>query len=297
MPGVPVISVEQMRQWEQATWAAGAKEADVIEKVGRAVARRLESLTKPGDTVLILAGSGHNGDDARAAAPHLREHRKVILVDVTSPKGAGVEIAAALKSPPAWIVDGLFGIGLNRPLDNDWQELINAINGAGVPILAVDTPSGLNAATGQAEGSAIKATITLAIGAPKTGLLGAVSVGRIEVADDIGLAPCPFETDLRWTLPKDFLHLPPPRELNTNKGTFGHAAIVAGSVGYHGAAVLASHGALRARFCRSRVSTSPSPRNLKRPWSNPGRRERCSRPLAPRPSMDPAWRRLTFPRL
>lgn len=235
-----------MRQWEEASWAAGARESEVIEQVGRAVARRLEELTQPGDSILLLAGPGHNGDDARAAAPHLTG-RRIVLMDVTDPKSAAPEFAAALKAPPAWIVDGLFGIGLNRPLDSDWQELINAINGAGIPIFAVDTPSGLNAATGQTEGAVIQATITLTVGAPKSGLIGSPHAGRLEVAAEVGLAPCPCEGDLRWTLPKDFARLPPPRIVNTNKGTFGHAAIVSGSLGYHGAAILASHGALRAQ--------------------------------------------------
>ena len=218
----------------------------MIANVGRAVAQRLEKLTKPGDTILLLAGSGHNGDDARAAVPHLGD-RQAVIINITEPKAAMPEIAAALKTPPAWIVDGLFGIGLNRPLDSDWQALIHAINAAEIPVLAVDTPSGLNAATGKTEGAAIQATITLTVGAPKTGLIGSPFVGRLEVASDVGLVPCPCEGELRWTLPSDFARLPPPRAVDTNKGTFGHVAIVAGSVGYHGAAVLASHGALRAQ--------------------------------------------------
>jgi NAD(P)H-hydrate epimerase len=69
----------------------------------------------------------------------------------------------------------------------------------------------------------------------------------LEVAADVGLVPCPCESELRWTLARDFAQLPPPRLADTNKGTFGHVSIIAGSLGYHGAAVLASHGALRAQ--------------------------------------------------
>jgi hydroxyethylthiazole kinase-like uncharacterized protein yjeF len=246
MFGVPVITVEQMRQWEKAAWDASVKESDVIANVGRAVGQRLMQLTRPGDAILLLAGRGHNGDDARAAVAHVRD-RQIILIDVTEPKSTTQEIATALKTPPAWIVDGLFGIGLDRPLDDDWQALINAVNAAEIPVFAVDTPSGLNAATGKSEGAAIQATITLTIGAPKTGLIGSPFVGRLEVASDVGLVSCPCDGELRWTLPSDFTRLPPPRAVDTNKGTFGHVAILAGSVGYHGAAVLASHGALRAQ--------------------------------------------------
>jgi hydroxyethylthiazole kinase-like uncharacterized protein yjeF len=251
------LSVEQMRQWEQATWAAGVKNTDVIEKVGQVIARRMEKLTRPGDSILFLAGPGHNGDDARAAIPHLAD-RRVVLIEVKDPKTAAAEFSDAVKSPPAWIVDGLFGIGLNRPLDADWQQFIAGVNASGIPIFAIDTPSGLNAQTGQPEGAAVQASITLSVGAPKTGLIGSSLVGRLEVADNVGLIPCPIESDMRWTLPGEFTHLPPPREVNSNKGTYGHAAIISGSVGYHGAAVLASHGALRAQPGLVSIFTIPN---------------------------------------
>ena len=61
------------------------------------------------------------------------------------------------------------------------------------------------------------------------------------------MAPCPVESDVQWTLAEDFAGYPPPRAAATHKGTYGHLAIVAGSLGYHGAAVLAARGAQRAR--------------------------------------------------
>ena len=72
-------------------------------------------------------------------------------------------------------------------------------------------------------------------------------VGRLEVAPEIGLAPCPIRDEWLWTLPEDFVGFPPPRPAAGHKGTFGHLAIVAGSKGYHGAAVLAARGAARSR--------------------------------------------------
>ena len=246
MSGVPVISVEQMREWERATWAAGVKASDVILQVGQAIARRMQELAAPAERILFLAGAGHNGDDARAAVAALGEQR-AMLVDVPEPGRGLADFAAALKSEPSWIVDGLFGIGLNRPLDSDWRALIDAVNAASLPVLAVDTPSGLNAATGRPEGAAVNATITLTVGAPKRGLIGAPCVGRLEVAANVGLILCPHESELRWTLPQDFKGLPPRRAVESHKGTYGHAALIAGSLGYHGAAVLATQGALRAQ--------------------------------------------------
>jgi NAD(P)H-hydrate epimerase len=72
-------------------------------------------------------------------------------------------------------------------------------------------------------------------------------VGRLEVALDVGLAPCPHRSELQWTVPGDFAGYPPARAAATHKGSYGHLAIVAGSLGYHGAAVLASRGAQRAQ--------------------------------------------------
>lgn len=246
---VPVISVAQMREWEKASWSAGGTVPDVIDKVGRAIARRLESLAKPSERILFLAGKGHNGDDVRAARGHLSLGRGAILLDVIDPaQGLGKFLEIVGGGGFSWIVDGLFGIGLDRPLDAGWQKLIEAVNDANLPILAVDVPSGLNAETGGVEGAAITAAITLTVGAPKRGLLKAAQwVGRLEVLSDIGLVPCPVDSELNWTVGNDFARLPPRRPVESNKGTFGHLAIYAGSFGYHGAAVLAGHGALRAR--------------------------------------------------
>ena len=246
---VPVISVEQMRAWELATWAGGQTESAVIALVGARLARRALTLTKPGDTILLLAGKGHNGDDARAMRPHLGG-REVKQIEVREPAAARAELERALQLPPALIVDGLFGIGLFRPLDEDWQKLIAKVNGSRCRVLAVDVPSGLDADTGHALPDAIRATVTLTVGTPKRGLLAvhaAPFVGRLEAATDVGLIPCPCAGERHWVLPEDFSDFPPARPVDGHKGTFGHAALVAGSLGYHGAAVLAARGTQRAR--------------------------------------------------
>ncbi|HEY0551166.1 MAG TPA: NAD(P)H-hydrate dehydratase [Verrucomicrobiae bacterium] len=246
---VPVISVAQMREWEVATWASGQTETAVIARVGAYLARRALALTRQGDSIVLLAGRGHNGDDVRAMQPHLRE-RSVRLINVNEPVAALAELGSALQQSPTLIIDGLFGIGLSRPLADDWQRLIAGVNDARCRVLAVDVPSGLDVETGRPLPAAIRATLTITIGAPKRGLLvpsAAAFVGRLEVAEDVGLVPCPSNGELQWTLPKDFAGHPPARPSDGHKGTFGHAAIIAGSIGYHGAAILAARGAQRAR--------------------------------------------------
>ena len=246
---VPVITIAQMREWENATWASGQTEAEVIRQVGKRIAQTAMTMTRPGDAILILAGKGHNGDDARAARGHLPD-RQVEVFDVGSPERDLPKLEAALHTRPVLIIDGLFGIGLDRPLDDGWQRFLTAVNESKIPVLAVDVPSGLNADSGELQGAAIQAAVTLTIGAPKIGMLepGARSwVGRLEVADDVGLIACPHRGDLNWTLADDFAGFPPRREVEGHKGSFGHLGIIAGSFGFHGAAVLAARGAQRAQ--------------------------------------------------
>jgi len=147
-------------------------------------------------------------------------------------------------------VDGLFGIGLSRPLDGPWKKIISTVNQSKIPVLAVDVPSGLNADTGEPQGAAIKAAVTLTVGAPKIGMLRQSAwrfVGRLEVAEDVGLIPCPLKGELNWMLPGDFAGFPPRRGVAGHKGSYGHLAIIAGSFGFHGAAVLAARAAQRAQ--------------------------------------------------
>jgi ADP-dependent NAD(P)H-hydrate dehydratase / NAD(P)H-hydrate epimerase len=245
---LPVITVEEMRAWEEASWRADRKESEVIATVGRIVAERALKMTKDNDRILVLAGKGNNGNDARAAIGHLLK-RKVKLVDVNDPAAAFNEVAHLIEKRPL-LIDGLFGIGLNRPLSPGWVRLIERINAAELQILAIDVPSGLNATTGKPEGAAIRASVTLTVGAVKRAMLAQSAwdyVGRLEVAPEIGLIPCTVDarsSELLWAMESDFAEFQRrQRPASSHKGTFGHVAILAGSLGYHGAAVLAARGA------------------------------------------------------
>ncbi len=257
---IPAISIAQMREWEKPSWAASKSEADVIRQVGKIVARETLHLTQPNDSILILAGKGHNGDDARCARGHLGD-RRVQLLEVTNAETDLPKLESALGSRPDWIIDGLFGIGINRPLDAAWAKIIERVNPANLKGLAVDVPSGLNADSGEPQGAAIEAAVTLTVGAPKIGLVqhhATRYVGQLIVAENTGLIDCPHRSDLNWTVPGDFFNFPPRRPVAGHKGTFGHLAIVAGSLGYHGAAVLASRGAQRTQPGLITLYTQPN---------------------------------------
>lgn len=262
---IPVLSVPQMRAWEDATWADGIRAGDVIARVGECIAAWLRVRLSPGARVLLVAGAGHNGDDVRATLPHLGGFHPE-LVEVRDPAAALPELQSALHRSPDCIIDGLFGIGLNRPLAAPWQEIVEAINASRARIVAVDVPSGLDASTGTALGAAIKADVTLTLGAPKRGLLSTQAtphVGRLEVISDIGLKPLATvryldsTPELLWATDGDFHDFPPRRPVDGNKGTFGHVVVIGGSPGYHGAAVLAARGALRAMPGLVTVLTHP----------------------------------------
>lgn len=163
---IPVITVAQMREWEKATWATGQTEAEVIRRVGKRIAKRVRKFTRSSDAILVLAGKGNNGNDARAASEFLGD-RQIEILNVTAPDKDLPRLQELLRQKFALIVDGLFGIGLNRPLDEHWKKLMTTVNEAKIPIIAIDVPSGLNCETGLPEGAAIEATLTLTVGAPK----------------------------------------------------------------------------------------------------------------------------------
>ena len=247
----PILSRSEMRAWEDASWAAGATEAGVIDLVGKALARHLASITDRDERILIIAGKGNNGADALAASRHLAG-RQFATVEIRDPAADLVRLRERLTEfRPHWILDGLFGIGLSRPLDDAWQAVIKLINASHCLIAAVDIPSGLDADTGLPMGAAISADLTLTVGAPKLGMIAtgaAEFLGRVAILSDIGLVPPPeSKPGLYWTVGEDFEGFPQGRGALSHKGTFGHLAILAGSPGYHGAAVLAAEGALHAR--------------------------------------------------
>ena len=216
-------------------------------------------ITRPGARVMVLCGKGNNGEDAAQAASRI-EGRVVDVIRVLDPWMGMKSMKSGLECAPDLVVDGLFGIGLDRVLDPAWTEVIQALNVAQRRVLSVDVPSGLNADTGMPQPVAVEARWTLAVGALKRGLLAAPAapfVGRLELLSEVGLVECAEVGDMEAILPGDFVEFPPPRSESWQKGHFGHLGILAGSLGYHGAAVLAARGAARARPGLTTLFTSP----------------------------------------
>jgi len=205
---------------------------------GFVAARRLHGWGVPCRVFLV-------GDDSKVKGDALVNRRALSALGVSIEPAAPVALAAAL-SQSVVLVDALFGTGFHGDVPDGLRWIMECMNEAGIPVLAVDIPSGVNSGTGQAVSCAIKADITVTFAAPKLGQLfspGADLCGDVLVAD-IGIPKALLadgdSTAVHVLGPADVAVCLPGRLADSHKGTYGHAGIVAGSVGFAGAAVMAA---------------------------------------------------------
>lgn len=234
----PIYLTEDIRRVER---GAGVAEQQLMERAGAAAAdaamRIASDTTKD---VLVLAGPGNNGGDARIVARLLKE------------KFFRVEIASQMDQIPArpWglVIDGLFGIGLARDIAGEFAALVDHANRQRCPVLALDIPSGLHSDTGRVLGHAVRATHTVTFIALKPGLLtldGPDHCGALEVAD-LAIDVQKIAPPSAWVAdPAAFKPLLMPRPRNFHKGMAGSLAIMGGAAGMTGAALLAGRAALK----------------------------------------------------
>ncbi|HXF81690.1 MAG TPA: NAD(P)H-hydrate epimerase, partial [bacterium] len=270
-----VVTSAQMAELDRrAVEQHGLTVATLMAAAGRRVAQvALDLLAGRLGPVVVLAGKGHNGGDGLVAARELRARGIPVRAVLSAPeaeyqgqarrmleeaRAAGVEAydaaardIAALLRQAGLVIDALFGTGFRGPVRGAAAALIEAANASGVPILAVDVPSGLDADTGRIDGPCIRAAATVTMGLPKVGLLvypGAEAAGTVYVADIGYPAALADDPTIRTHLVTAAMvrEALPPRPPDSHKGTYGRTLVVAGSVGYTGAAVLAALGALRA---------------------------------------------------
>src|SRR5436309_3933265 len=219
----PLYSADEMRAAE-----AGHDVDAMMQRAGAAVAEELMHRFPDARRIALHAGGGANGGDGRIAADILQAQGRE-LVD----------------ERPDVVIDALLGTGLKGAPREETSRVIEQINAAGVPVLAVDIPSGANASTGEVAGAAVNADVTVTMHGPKIGLAiapGRFHAGEVAVAD-IGLAPA--ETEHRLVTP-GILAAVPRRSPRDNKYSAGHVLVVGGSRGMTGAPALAARAALRA---------------------------------------------------
>ncbi|NLC77741.1 MAG: NAD(P)H-hydrate dehydratase [Clostridia bacterium] len=225
---------------------------------------------------LIFAGKGNNGGDGLAIARLLLNAEASVNVfllcnpeelkgdalknfQILQQWGAKIHYLAAEKDLQRvdialmcadFIVDAIYGTGFKGSVTGIGAELIKIINDSGVPVIAVDLPSGLDASTGKVAGPCIQASATVTLGLPKLGLLlepGSKYVGELWLGE-ISLAPQAIKkAGLKTNLitAAEVAAKLPQRPRAAHKGTFGHVIAVGGSEGMTGAIHLAASGALR----------------------------------------------------
>ena len=218
-----------------------AGDLPLMERAGKAAAEFAATLV-PEDRkdILVLAGPGNNGGDARIAASQLEERFFRVKV-VSHPR--------ELPHDRNWglVIDGLFGIGLARPVAGDYAELVQYANRQRCPVLALDVPSGIQSDTGQVLGCAVRATHTITFIALKPGLLtldGPDHCGEIRVASlDIDLSKAKPNA---WVAERALFQAAlKPRPRNFHKGNAGSLGIIGGARGMTGAALLSGRSALK----------------------------------------------------
>jgi len=228
----PLYTAEEMRSAEQRYPGFPTTASELMERAGAAVARIALERFPEARRFAVVCGGGSNGGDGRIAARVLREQGR-----------DAVETHAVEQADV--IVDALFGTGFRGEPRQEAAALIERINAAGVPVVAVDLPSGIDGSTGESAGVAVQADVTVTFHAPKVGL--AVAPGRFRAGDvvrvDIGLED--VETEHRLVT-EHILELVPRKRAEDNKYSAGSALVVGGAPGLTGAVCLAASAAFRA---------------------------------------------------
>ncbi len=210
---------------------------------GLAVTRLLKNAGLSGTLFSTVKPGGYRGD-AAINEQYLEKASYSInrLEDQNS-----VDLFREELSRVDFIVDALLGIGVDRDAEGLFEALIEIINQAGAPVIAVDIPSGVNADTGAVMGCAVKANWTVTLAFPKLGLLcheGAEKAGELYIGQ-INIPSALVENEPVDLLePDQILKLLPARDKSVHKGSLGRVMIVAGSPGMTGAAVMAAESAL-----------------------------------------------------
>ncbi len=275
MKQIKVISALGMTKIEGLAYAQGCVELDFMESAGISIAEHTVKFieeSKSAKVVTLLVGKGNNGGDAYVAGRKLLEKGirvaafHVYHIDQCGPlcrrqkelfekAGGSVEFLHEKKEisfpQEGIILDGLVGTGFKGKAEGVLAEAISKANASSLPILAIDIPSGLNGNTGAVESVAIKASATIYLELPKLGFFlknGWDHVGTL-LKGTFGL-PSSFieqaEAEGFLVEEVDTCSFLPKMRRTRNKYEAGYVLVFAGSYAMTGAAILASHAALRA---------------------------------------------------
>ncbi len=279
-----------MRAADAAACAVVGEDA-LMQTAGARIAERLRALARGPGSIVAFAGPGNNGGDAFAAFALLAREYECVVCAAPSAHPSPARAAAEARARDAGVairplpsddaqagdalanalvaVDALFGTGARLPIPDEYRCATRALDTRVRRVLAVDIPSGIDAATGAVDADAVRASETVTLGAVKPGLLldpareycGALWLAEIGIADTILSAqPRTFAA----LDDREFLALLPQRGAESDKRASGAPLVIAGSPQFPGAAVLCARAAARAGAGYVTVATPKAAANLLR---------------------------------
>ncbi|WP_294946514.1 NAD(P)H-hydrate dehydratase [Sulfurivirga sp.] len=263
----PLYTAEQSRTLDRLAMEQGLPGVLLMKRAAFFAFEVLRRQFPHARKVVVVCGTGNNGGDGFALAQYahlaglevhimqlgqvsrIRGDALTMLHELSDLGLGGLPFDAGLLNEADVIVDALFGTGLDRPIEGDYAEAIQAINASATPVLALDVPSGLHADSGQVLGVAVKAAHTATFIGHKMGLH--MEAGR-ELCGQIHFHDLGVPADIYATCPPrayltDWRDCPrPARPAFAHKGTAGTALLIGGAPDYPGAITLAAEGAMRA---------------------------------------------------
>lgn len=273
---LPVLDSQAMREADRHTIEdLGLPGLVLMENAATGVVDALRDSFPDARRILILCGPGNNGGDGLAAARHLLNGRHDVSIllfgdpaALSPDAGVNHQLAIAFqiplavvkgddlsalddaleKQPPDVVVDALLGTGLDRPLGGRFEEVVRRVAASGLPVVAIDVPTGLNGSSSAVAGTALQADLTVTLAALKLCHVlppACLHCGNVAIVD-IGIHPAALEKDchLWWPETADIGLLLPHRPPDSHKGTFGHLLLVAGAEGRGGAVAMAANAAV-----------------------------------------------------
>ena len=275
-----LYTAEQTRQLDRLAIESGIPAIQLMKRAGRAAFEQLLARYPAVNGVTVYCGSGNNAGDGYVIAALAAQRRMpVTLIAVGDPDKLQGEAAQArdyafqegvLITPleranaptDGVIVDALLGTGLSGEVRSRYVDVIDTINTSGLPVLAVDVPSGLNADTGAVMGCAVRAEVTVTFIGVKRGLLtgrGPAVTGELLFAD-LGVPASIYESQTAMVNRLDARVIPsrlPRRAPDAHKGDFGHVMVIGGDTGFGGAAMMAAEAAARTGAGLVSLATRP----------------------------------------
>jgi NAD(P)H-hydrate epimerase len=277
---IALYTAQQIRDLDQiAIQDRGIPGIKLMKSAGRTVFDEINHRW-PGSPITVFCGAGNNGGDGYIVAALALENRlPVQLIQLSSPEkltgdaytayeyavSAGVPMTPfsdCLDLQVGVIVDALLGTGLNGQVREPYAQAIRLINQSGLPVVAVDIPSGLSSDTGAALEAAVEADVTVTFIGLKQGLLsgrGPALCGEL-IYNDLSV-PADIFDGVKHTATcldrQDFMASFPSRHRDAHKGDFGHVLVVGGDDGFGGAVAMAAEAALRTGAGLVSVATRP----------------------------------------